>query len=185
MLVLLNVIFFVLALGFTILLFLKSFEDRKDQLGDVSSLFWFLFAISMIFDAIVIPFIMQDKVVASKIYIYEEENKKINTEIQELKGVMEELQTLLTNSYAQSVEEIKSYIESQSDSTINMHSTSNEGTMDLTMQYYLKSPDIFIDLDTIYAQKIEQYNYNCKRISVLKEKKINARIFKYLLYFGW
>lgn len=180
-----NIFFFIMALGFTILTFLKKFEERKGQLENFAQWFWLFFAVSLIFDIFLIGGVMHEKVISSKIYIYEEENKQIQSEIKQLKDAMGELQTLLDDSYAQSVEEIKSYIESQSDSTIDMHATSNEGTMELNMQYYLKSPDIFLDLDTMYAQKVEQYNYNCKRINDLKEKKINTRIFKYLLYFGW
>lgn len=186
----LNVFFFLMALGFTILGFLKKFEDRKESLENFAQWFWLFFAVSMIVDLFLIYGVMNEKTISSKIYIYEEENKQLKTEIETLEDIMDELKTLLNNSYDKSVEDMKAYLESlasKDDSNNNsMHITSNDGNAELlSVSYYLNSPDIYLDLDTAYAEKMELYNYNDKVINQLKERKIDTRIYKFLLYFGW
>ena len=49
-----NIFFFIMALGFTVLTFLKKFEERKDQLENFAQWFWLFFAVSLIFDIFLI-----------------------------------------------------------------------------------------------------------------------------------
>ena len=184
-----NIFFFIMALGFTVLTFLKKFEERKEQLENFAEWFWIFFSISLIFDIFLIGNVMYEKTIESKIYIYTEENKQLKEEIQSIESMINELKELINNSYDQSVEDMEAYLDSLSSDAADGNSiriTSNDGNAKLlSLSYYNNSPDIYLNLDMAYQEKMALYNYNDKKINDLKEKKINTRIYKYLLYFGW
>lgn len=184
-----NIFFFLMAVGFTVLAYLNSFDKRKEISENLATWFWIFFAISLAVDCFLIPNIMNEKTIESKIYLYTEENKQLKEEIQSLEEIMIELKGMIDSSYDQSMEDLKAYIDELSTDATDGNSiriTSNDGNAKLlSMAYYNNSPDIYLNLDMAYQEKMALYNYNDKKINDLKEQKINVRIYKYLLYFGW
>lgn len=144
MLIALTILFFVLTL-------LCLFKCDDEEIAIIPGFIFFVFFIISIFVGIGV---MNGRTLDSKIAMYSEENKNIETEI-----------NILVEQYMDY--ESGTYGELKGESSITLVSLYPE-----------------LKADTLVAKQIEVYIENNEKIKELKEKKIDLSTKKWWLYFG-
>ena len=160
MLILILGLAFVAMIAFMILS-TKTKSAEKDKFSP-RGLFWSLGLVfgSIVFSMIIaicclVPKIAEVAILDEKIAMYQEENEKIEEDIDKI---------------------VKEYLKHEQDTFVDLKTEQSSITL-LTLLPELKS-------DNLVQQQLKSYLENNEKIKSLKEKKIDISKLKFILYFG-
>lgn len=130
------------------------FGTKRKWDGDGIFGLWCLFVVCFLIDLLFVGLIINGRTINSKIVMYEEENQRIETELNVL---VEQYMNYEANAYG---------------------NLKGESSITLVSLY----PEL--KADTLVEKQIEVYTSNNSKIRELKEKLINISNYKWWLYFG-